>query len=691
VYEDFIKNEKEFSIRFLKSQQILPDRFDEDEYLVIKELFKNVSMIEKIYEVIDYILKKEKIYNISKIIVMGDFLFSMGYLNSKDPVSLVLKISRDDYLSNIELRANINKWFGYNHDIYIKIHKKLLIGLRDEKIIEKNIIKVKNEKWETIIYFKIIFKINNLEDIHPLGLSKFPFIVNLSKEYSIGSFRNIWKLKRKKREMEDYPICINSVIKANSIKLKLNKNIYEINKKILDKEMNSILNKSNCSSVKDYFDKLKRIVDDKEYSKALNFGKEIYGEIYVKNLISIRINIKEEYAKIIKNFQKVMTMNMINRNIFNIEYYLPCFIDNRGRQYYGTLLSPTFYKIFRNMYCFVEEKEFVDLEKSTFYKKIIKHKKLVESFNLNDLESYVAIVLLIEIGKNFIEIKNECFIKTEDIIKLGILNINKTKELDFEEEMYVNKIRCELIKLIKKDKVDINTLIFKDATASGLQNYGILLKYKKEMLKYLNIDGDDWCDTYQHIVNKFINDEEFKKRKYWKSTIMTIPYNAVWYSCFTKFIEKLEQNGIIYKEMSEERKEYIKNMHRSFYYEVKSNIKNEFFVNNEADLIEFKYKEWKLSNKKEYKINYKKLREKYSVNYYELIEDTISTERSKEANNMHYLDALLVKEIIEFFDIISIHDCFGIRLCELHLVMDKINKYYSEKVDMDTYNIHIIK
>ena len=29
------------------------------------------------------------------------------------------------------------------------------------------------------------------------------------------------------------------------------------------------------------------------------------------------------------------------------------------------------YKIFRNMYCFVEEKEFVDLEKSTFYKNII--------------------------------------------------------------------------------------------------------------------------------------------------------------------------------------------------------------------------------------------------------------------------------------------------------------------------------
>jgi hypothetical protein len=58
---------------------------------------------------------------------------------------------------------------------------------------------------------------------------------------------------------------------------------------------------------------------------------------------------------------------------------------------------------------------------------------------------------------------------------------------------------------------------------------------------------------------------------------------------------------------------------------------------------------------------------------------------------MHYLDAILIKEIIESFDIIPIHDCFGVRLCELHLVMDKINSYYSKIIKEKTYSIHIIK
>ena len=40
MYNEFLKNEREFSIRFLESQQILTDRFDEREYLVLKELFK---------------------------------------------------------------------------------------------------------------------------------------------------------------------------------------------------------------------------------------------------------------------------------------------------------------------------------------------------------------------------------------------------------------------------------------------------------------------------------------------------------------------------------------------------------------------------------------------------------------------------------------------------------------------------
>jgi hypothetical protein len=57
--------------------------------------------------------------------------------------------------------------------------------------------------------------------------------------------------------------------------------------------------------------------------------------------------------------------------------------------------------------------------------------------------------------------------------------------------MYLNKIYYVLDDLLKHKIIDYNTLIFKDATASGLQNYGIVLGYDTEKLKYLNLNGDD--------------------------------------------------------------------------------------------------------------------------------------------------------------------------------------------------------
>ena len=264
--------------------------------------------------------------------------------------------------------------------------------------------------------------------------------------------------------------------------------------------------------------------------------------------------------------------------------------------------------------------------------------------------------------------------------------------MKFEEALYVNKIKNELCKLLKNENIDLNTIIFKDATASGLQNYGVLLGYKKDMLMYLNIDGDDWCDTYQYLIDKFVGkDTKFCKRKYWKNTIMTIPYNSVWYSCFIKFVEKIREDGIEYNSLSEEDKNNIKSMHKKFYNNIKENVKREFFERKDANFIEFKYNEWKIIKKREYKVTYKKLRDKYTELIYDIDEDIYSTIKAREANNMHYLDAKLIKKIIETFDIIPIHDCFGMRLCELHLVIDEINKYYSKIIGKETYNIHIIK
>lgn len=84
------------------------------------------------------------------------------------------------------------------------------------------------------------------------------------------------------------------------------------------------------------------------------------------------------------------------------------------------------------------------------------------------------------------------------------------------------------------------------------------------------------------------------------------------------------------------------------------------------------------------------MRDKYTDILYMINEDKKATETASEANNMHYLDAQLVKTILNKFEMITVHDCFGIRLCELHLMMDEINSYYSKKIGKNTYSIHII-
>jgi hypothetical protein len=192
-----------------------------------------------------------------------------------------------------------------------------------------------------------------------------------------------------------------------------------------------------------------------------------------------------------KNFQKIVSLSLLDKGILDKEIYLPCFIDNRGRQYYGTLISPTFYKTFRYLYEFVDKKDIFNLKNSKFYQRIIKYSYILEEFNADDEKKYFMIVLFIEIGKFFIKNKKELFIKTEDIIISGLNNYkNKNKDIDKEELYYLNKIYFILDNIIISNKLE-DTIIFKDATASGLQNYGIMLGYKDEMLKYINIDGED--------------------------------------------------------------------------------------------------------------------------------------------------------------------------------------------------------
>jgi len=691
MYNDFINEEREFSRKFLKSNQINEDRFDENEYSVIKILFKDTKKVNKIFEIIDDLVKEKDFEWRSRFLILGDFIFSMSSYGLDDPANLVLKISRSTYIYNIVDRAEINKEFGYDYFKYINLHKKLLIGLRNIKLLKRTVIRVKNDEWATVVYIK--FDIGeNIERCFPLGYSKFPFIISSNEENCIGSFRNIWKLKRKKKEMENFPISVEGVRKSNSMQLELSSDLYTLNSKTIIIEKLKILNRFGCFNTDNFLQKLKSITEDCKYIKKME--KKDYISIDEKQYLEdIRIKLKKESEEMMKSFQRIIPFIILERSIIGLRYYLPCFMDNRGRQYLGTLLSPTFYKLFRYLYTLVGKKDIVKLKESVYYKKISKYFYLVKEYNLGEEKMYLLIVLFIEIGKHFIENKSNFFVKTEDIIQSGIVNYGyQNKELEFSENLYLNKIKREIRRILEKEEEDSNILIFKDATASGLQNYGILMGYREDKLKYLNIDGDEWCDTYQYLVDKFVNKEnKFIKRKYWKSTIMTVPYNAVWYSCFLKFIDKIREDGVEYRNLEKKEKEKIINIHKEFYNNIKENVKMEFYSNICANLIDFKYNEWKILKKNEYKVTYKEVRDKYQDFVYEIVEDKRSALRAREANNMHYLDAKLVNHVLEEYDILPIHDCFGIRLCEVHLVMDLINKYYSEIIKKDTYSIYIIK
>lgn len=66
--------------------------------------------------------------------------------------------------------------------------------------------------------------------------SKTPFIIItlFNTNYSISNFRNIAIVKRKKPEMNEFEINLNSIIKANQISYTLSQNLYILNKKNID-------------------------------------------------------------------------------------------------------------------------------------------------------------------------------------------------------------------------------------------------------------------------------------------------------------------------------------------------------------------------------------------------------------------------------------------------------------------------
>lgn len=215
--------------------------------------------------------------------------------------------------------------------------------------------------------------------------------------------------------MEDIPLCYKGVIKSNQLEFFLSQELYNINKEIIEKEEKTILYKAKLNNLEEYFLKFKDILENNTYSAKIALEMKTINNVDYKNIF--KIEIMEEYLIILKILQKIITFSLLKRNIYNTPIYLPCFLDNRERQYYTTLISPTFYKVFRFLYELSIKKEFIHLEQSIFYNKIMAYSDTVEEFQLKTTRCYIAIILFIEIGKFFPENNENFFIKTEELIK----------------------------------------------------------------------------------------------------------------------------------------------------------------------------------------------------------------------------------------------------------------------------------
>jgi len=386
--------------------------------------------------------------------------------------------------------------------------------------------------------------------------------------------------------MKNVDTTYDAIIRLNHMSIYLDKDIFEANKNIILEHREKLLAKVNCSNYEEYMFKMRSLVRSKNYSPNLykycqkhNIGIEeaelaIEKSKIIKNLM---------YIKLMKVFTKLISLQLLENDIFNKNIYLPWFIDLRERIYARTVISPTFNKPFRFLFKLTNKEEFINLESSEYYKRIIQYNFLIKNYNLNNLQSYVLIVLFIEIGK-FSMKKIEGYIKkTEDIIKLGIYNYNNQNlDFDFEDKIYINNIYCALKQLINNGIIDNNTMIHKDATASGLQNFGIIYGYKIDKLWVLNMLGLDHIDTYMYVIMLFMKNypelakfmeehPELKDRSMWKNMIMTIPYNATKPKSFGRYKERLLKVNINYKILEKEIQNKYTKIHNFFMISLKMN------------------------------------------------------------------------------------------------------------------------
>lgn len=588
--------------------------------------------------------------------VLGEFLhiFMGGFSKT-----------RADYLKKVEEGCGFRLLLGIGPDrgTHYRNHQKLLIGLRIDDVLRRVVTSTKTKEGYTRL---CIYSLNFKLDILKCLLPAFPYkLVSLGGvPYSYNNHRDYITAFRCNPNMVKLAVEFSGCDDANKIGYIVKSEVYDRYIAEFKARLKELLSFQGYESYEEYYTSIRRYPE--------KYGRNDH----LINMINCCINVKRD-----------------------VVFYLPNFVDNRGRQYISSPLSPTYNKYARKILGINNPKAKIPLERSVYYQKISKYFDMIDNSYDSEMKYYL-IVLFIELSKDYIKASSEkYFFDIVEFIEKG-LELHSTWDYN-----NYNRIVEIIDNILKYRVVDKEFIVYRDATASGLQNFGIFTGYRAQMLEYINLQGNKWCDTYQYLVNSYVSDADLQKRKYWKKTIMTIPYNASWYTCYKYFKNSLEDDfdteivesfdideNVSTLYMNKKNLNY-KDVHRNFYTNIKKDLKNVLYTNcdsYEDKMIKYRYLKRKLVSQYTYKIQYRGFRDKYLVSVYDSDDDEKSSRNALEANNLHNLDSTLVRYLLKRHPLITIHDCFGIPLCIIHEVMDDINDYYSHYVSHE-YSLFIIK
>ena len=663
----------------------------------------------------DLIEKNDDIYN-SKILSLFLKYIKIYIISSKKKNVVYLPLNYIFTLLYNSLMLDISEK-KIKEYLYLLINK---IDKSDNIIIEKKKMKIKNDINNIWVLSLEKNKMNLVKKSMCLDIFKSLFINKKPPKWDKHKTSNIVYNSNINIDNIFKFITVNSFIYENHIRKNINlKYLKWIN---ILQEIGYKLNKKLFIKI---FSKFKLI--DYYYSTSNKIHIEISEEVYLKHFheylyekkkkelnndfnkikwyYNEKINeIKSFYIKKNQHGVDELHINDLMSLVFIYLYksddkiYNLYKIDMRGRLYHDGLVSYIGIKLIRFL-------SYLNRKKKRKKKKTL-NKKNNEKVKFKWMNKYCIFYFTRQLNKR----KIKSFSESDNLFNKYIENIVSYNDL-------VEKVENENIDLIKKMNIlkllyiKKNTTISLDASSSMLQIIGLISKNRKLMFytnTLMNVEVQDIYEYLITIIKKKISEKNifydyYINRKIVKYICMTYIYGSTAFSLSFEMKELFHLNNILIEDLITISSEIIKTFDIEF--PVVKKLKK--YVNFYIDLLavdkDIKYDiidkklEYNFGKKKRVNLEYNFNDEKkeplsITLNVNGLKHDFEKKKKSGLVNIIHSIDAeLAVKTRIYLLknniESLSIHDCFMVNIKHYRQCVRTYNKYLSELLKYDIYDI----